>query len=331
MRMKTLIVIPLLFVSGMAATALLQFAGLVQVTSPLTTTSQITKVDSISKDLGVGETALLGNKATTVSSDVNAKNNENRVAALTTQVDDLRKQVQAATVQRDVMQGKIEALTELVDDATATNAFLPSGESAGSHNGEATTNANELNAGDSNQRGRRRGFGQPDSEEQYDSLVAAGVDPSVAAEIKQRSDQWSLQRLELIDQASREGWRRSDEFDERLDELREERPDVRSELGDSDYDQYLYVSGESNRVQIANIIDGSAAQLAGMETGDLLRSYANERVFSSRELQQATREGSRGELVPVIVERDGQFVNLELARGPMGVTLSGLRVEPDGF
>jgi len=335
MRTKTLILIPLLFVCGMLATVLIQVAGLIQISKPL---SLSTRADTMTAESGAAGTVLASKRPTvetsnqsTLANVADAKSDEKMVAALTTQVDELRKQVQAATVQRDVMQGKIKELSELLDSATDTNAFLPNGQGAGSQTGEAGTNANEFNAGDSNQFNRRRGFGQPDGSEQYDSLVAAGIDPSVASEIKQRSDQWSLQRLELIDQASREGWRQSDQFGERLEALQEERPDIRSELGDSDYDQYLYVSGESNRVQIANIIDGSAAQLAGMETGDLLRTYANERVFSSRELQRATREGSRGELVPITVERGGQLIGLDLPRGPMGVTLNGLRVEPDGF
>jgi len=138
--------------------------------------------------------------------------------------------------------------------------------------------------------------------------------PLVAEQIIQRNDQWTLQRLELVDQATREGWRRSEQFSERLTALQEERPSIREELGDSNYDQYLFASGESNRVQISSIINGSAAQIAGMENGDVVISYANQRVFTSGELQRATREGSRGEPVQLEVLRFGEQINIELPR-----------------
>lgn len=333
MKTQSLIGIPLAFLAGMVGLVLLQFVGVVKLSSPVGGSDQTSQFDSSSSGIGAsGDASIELSKTADESAAASGlagtdTANHEQVAALTLQLTELRKQVQAATVERDVMQRQIEELGDFVESESSNNAFLPSGQSAGT--GEATPN--EFNANQANEFNRRRGFGQPDGDEQYNSLVAAGIDPSVAAEIKQRSDQWSLQRLELIDQATREGWRRSDQFEERIDELREERPDIRSELGDTDYDQYLYVSGEPNRVQIASIIDGSAAQLAGIETGDLLRTYANERVFSSREVQRATREGARGEMVPVTVERDGQLLNLELPRGPLGVTLNGQRVEPNGF
>lgn len=339
MKLKNLLLVPLVFVSGMAVVVLLQAAGLLQVSLPSradnqTTGANITDVRSSdsranSSAAPVAAEDTSGRAGTDTQDSLAQKGDSSTNVVLASQVEELRKQVQSATVERDLMRREVEELSELVSSATESNAFLPSGESPDSTQGGSTNNANEFNAGNASR--FNRGFGQPDGDEQYNSLVAAGIDPNVALEIKQRTDQWSLERLELIDQASREGWRRSDEFQDRLSELQETQPDVRSELGDADYDQYLYVSGESNRVQIASIIDGSAAQIAGIENGDILRSYASERMFTTRELQGATREGSRGELVSVTVERAGQFVTVDIPRGPLGVTLTGLRVEPDGF
>lgn len=333
MKTNNLIIIPLVFVAGMLLIVLLQVVGLIQIDTRLGSNHQTNPALSGVSGAQLNSSGVSGTATTAASTTVSigngADNHSEDSDALTQQIDDLRKQVQAATVDRDVLRRQIEQLDEMVDSSTIGSEFLPGSQSANSLTGEASASSNQTNDGDANQFGRRRGFGQPDGDEQYASLVAAGIDPSVATQIKQRTDQWSLQRLELIDQASREGWRRSDEFQERITELQEERPDVRSELGDADYDQYLYQSGEANRVQVASIIDGSAAQIAGMESGDLLLSYANQRIFNTRELQRATREGSRGEIVAVTVGRAGQFVALELPRGPLGVTLTGLRVEPD--
>jgi len=331
-NMKKLIVIPLAFAAGMLLIVLMQVAGLVQIDTRFNADNSLDQSEK-------GETAATASSSggaantsgTQEVSGLTLVDDQQSTAQLTQQIDELRTQVQAATIERDVLRNKIEELDEQVDNAATGNEFLPNGEGAASVAGEALANSGETNRGDADQFGRRRGFGEPDGDEQYANLVAAGIDPSVATQIKQRTDQWSLQRLELIDQASREGWRRSDQFQDRMSELREERPDVRSELGDADYDQYLYLSGETNRVQIASIIDGSAAQLAGVENGDLMRSYANQRIYNTRELQGATREGSRGEIVPITVERAGQLIALELPRGPLGVSLTGLRVEPDGY
>jgi len=326
--MRFYIAIPLIFAAGMATVVLLQIGGLIQLSSPFAQQNASTQSGSGQSASGVGGLLVASDQA---SSDGQSQDTANALAEqqslaakMTEQIDDLKKQVQQATVDRDVLRSEIETLSELVDTTDANNAFLPDGESSG----EATANTGALENNPFRGRGR---FGRPDSEEQYQALISAGIDPSVAQQIKQRDDQWTLQRLELIDQATREGWRGSDEFDDRLDELREERPDVRSELGDSDYDQYLFESGESNRVQVSSIIDGSAAQISGMQTGDRVLSYANQLVFNTRELQNATREGTRGESVAVTVERNGQQLSLELPRGPLGVTLTGLRVDPDDF
>ena len=164
--------------------------------------------------------------------------------------------------------------------------------------------------------------------EQYQNLLAAGIDQQSAEDIQQRSDSNQLARLELYDQATREGWLDSDDFSKRLSELESGRVDIRLELGDANYDRYLFAAGRNNRVAIASVIGGSAAQLAGIISGDRVLSYANQRVFTMRELQGATREGSRGEYVQITLQRDLDTVVTELPRGPLGVTLAGSRFDP---
>jgi len=165
-------------------------------------------------------------------------------------------------------------------------------------------------------------------DEPPDSLVAAGVDPASAADIRRRRDEFQLARLELIDRATREGWADSDRLGDGLEELDERRPDLRDELGDDAYDRYLFEEGGRNRVGIASVISGSAADVAGLVPGDVLLSYAGARVFRSRELQAATRAGERGEYVQIGVLRGGEIVAVDVPRGPLGVTLEGLRRPP---
>ena len=166
------------------------------------------------------------------------------------------------------------------------------------------------------------------AERQYESLLAAGLDEQGAKDLQLRADQYQLARLELFDQATREGWADTDQLDDRLDSLNESQPDLRSELGETAYDRYLYESGSPNRVSIASVINGSAADLAGVQTGDLIVTYADQRIFSVRDLQDATRAGSRGEYVTLLVDRNGEIQRSDIERGPMGVTLQSSRQKP---
>ncbi len=174
----------------------------------------------------------------------------------------------------------------------------------------------------------RAGFRSDPSDRQFEGLLAAGLDEQTARDLQSRNDQFQLSRLELFDQAAREGWEDSDQLSERLEELEKSRPDLRAELGDSLYDQYLYEAGNFNRIAIDSVITGSAASQAGLQAGDFIISYAGERTFGVQDLQQATRSGSRGESVQLVFERDGQTLSTDMLRGPMGVTLRPSRQEP---
>ncbi len=173
--------------------------------------------------------------------------------------------------------------------------------------------------------------GRLTSQDQFESLVNAGVEESLARTIKQQQDRFELERLNLVDQATREGWRGTERFRTAMADLAASRSDLRGELGDDVYDNYLYSSGVENRVSIANIIEGSAAQIAGMEIGDIVLQYAGQSIYRSSELQQATREGVRGEPVLVLLERSGSQFNTEVPRGPLGVSLQGTTVQPSAF
>jgi len=97
---------------------------------------------------------------------------------------------------------------------------------------------------------------------------------------------------------------------------------LQEELGDDAYDRYLFESGIPNRVSIASVIPGSAANVAGLKVGDMLVSYDYDRVYRVNTIQQATRAGVKGEYVQIQFYRDGSLLSADLPRGPLGVTLS---------
>jgi len=164
--------------------------------------------------------------------------------------------------------------------------------------------------------------------EQSSALAAAGFEQSRAAEIVRLHNQHQLERLEIRDRATREGWQDTAEFRNALREVGDRASRVRAELSDVEYDRYLYALGLSNRVALATIIPQGEAELAGLLPGDVITAYAGNRVFRLNELQAATSAGERGELVSIEVLRDGESVELYVPRGPLGVTISAQVTAP---
>lgn len=160
------------------------------------------------------------------------------------------------------------------------------------------------------------------------NLVKAGVDEAIATEIVRRKNEIELQKLELRDRATREGYLGTSRYRTELNTLQQGDLTLRDEIGDDAYDRYLFATGQDNRVNIASVMPGSAADQAGIKPGDVILNYADSRLFSWNELQKATTLGVRGEYVNVTVMRGGQVLNLWLPRGPLGVRLSSGRLQP---
>jgi hypothetical protein len=163
---------------------------------------------------------------------------------------------------------------------------------------------------------------------QRTAMVKAGLAEHVAAELIRRQGQQSLDRLNLRDIAAREGWLGTDRYREELARIDADAVELREEMGDEVYDRYLFAAGEDNRVRVDGIIPGSVGEMAGLQPGDLIESYAGEPVLTFSDLREATSEGERGELVQVHVRRGGQIFDAWLARGPLGVQLDSARTEP---
>ncbi len=174
--------------------------------------------------------------------------------------------------------------------------------------------------------GVRRLSATPDG--QRTAMVQAGLAEDVAAEIIRRQGQQSLDRLNLRDVAVREGWLATERYREELRRIEEDSVDLRQELGDEVYDRYLFAAGEDNRVRVDGIIPGSVGEIAGLQPGDLIESYAGEPVLTFADLRDATSGGERGELVQVRVRRGEQIFDTWVSRGPLGVQLESARAEP---
>lgn len=250
---------------------------------------------------------------------------DDALAAQNEKFEQLQQAFDEASAERAQLADSVAQLNRQVDavesDLINQNSLMMNYENPG--NADDAGSSTDQPVAESGEFGRR-----PDTQVRLNSLLLAGVDEQNASSIQARQDQFQLDRLELFDLAEREGWIDTDQFSERLEELEDQRVDLRTELGDAAYDRYLFELGRSNRVVVSSVINGSAAQIAGLQNGDVIMAYANERIFSTRELQTATREGQRGESVSVSVEREAQLINAEIPRGPLGVTLSMTMREP---
>jgi len=235
-----------------------------------------------------------------------------------------------SAAERSQLTESLIQITRRVDAAETTLASLDTLNEPGRLNDAVNAEFMQTSEADA-ATGVRNGyrFNSPfNAQQRVENLVAAGVDEQTARDLQARKDQYQLARLELFDQASREGWSESDQLNNRLEELDTGRVDLREELGDDAYDRYLFESGISNRVGVASIIAGSAADVSGLQTGDVILSYAGSRVYQVRELQEATRSGIKGEYVQLTFDRGGQALSADIPRGPLGVTLDTTRTAP---
>ena len=239
--------------------------------------------------------------------------------------DELSEALQQASEERGQLADVLAQLTLKIENLESDLINQQSLSALGASSGSGDDGGQGTAEADDNRPARFRRGTPPAT---VDNLLAAGIDYTSAQALEARQNQFQLDRLELVDQAEREGWRDSEQFSDRLSDLEDQRPDLRTELGDDAYDRYLFEAGRSNRVTIASIIPGSEAELAGVQVGDIIFSYANSRVFTTGELQSATRAGNRGELITLQVDRQGQSVSIEVARGPLGVTLNPEQQSP---
>jgi len=174
----------------------------------------------------------------------------------------------------------------------------------------------------------RRRFRERSVAERKAVLVESGMSEVDADRVIAAADKASLDRLSLRYQAAREGWLDSPEYRQAMAALPNERELVRREYGEDAYDRYLYASGRSNRVVVESVMGGSAAQQAGLQTGDTLVGLAGERVYSVRDLMRIATEGAADEMIPLTAVRNGALVETTVPRGPLGIGADHQSVDP---
>ncbi len=162
-----------------------------------------------------------------------------------------------------------------------------------------------------------------------EGLVRAGVDSWTAEDIARKQSESSLARLELRDKAVREGYMGTNQYREELRELMNQEVSIREEVGEDYFDRYLFHTGQTNRVAIESVMMGSAAEDVGLQSGDLLVRYEDQRLFNWNDLRSMTTLGDRNELVELTIVRSGTEMTMTIPRGPMGVRLNSVRVDPD--
>jgi hypothetical protein len=100
---------------------------------------------------------------------------------------------------------------------------------------------------------------------------------------------------------------------------------LRSEMGDSEYEKYLEALGQSTRIRVGDVAAGSAAANAGMMPGDEIVTYAGQRVFNPRELNALMLQTPEGETAAATIVRDGQTMQLYVTGGALGISQARVR------
>lgn len=159
------------------------------------------------------------------------------------------------------------------------------------------------------------------------ALIDSGIASSRASELKANFEQLEMERLYLRDQSIRESWDRA-QYREAMQALAGKEDDLKNRLSESEYDAYLYASGQTNRVAVTSVLASSQAGTAGIQSGDYIIRYDNQRVYKGFDLQQATSSGSIGDSVELEVERDGDTLHFYLPRGPLGIRMNSVSEAP---
>jgi C-terminal processing protease CtpA/Prc len=161
-----------------------------------------------------------------------------------------------------------------------------------------------------------------------DNLVAAGVNPEYADDIMRRISQQEFRRMELINLIQRKASPDARQYRDELREIKQNRITLRSELGDDEYDQYLNVTGQNNRVKVSSVMAGSPAESNGIQKDDVIVYYGGQKILNSTDIRNATLEGDIGSSTNVEIIRDGSRMSLMVPRGTLGVQLEAIQLDP---
>lgn len=231
----------------------------------------------------------------------------------------------------DTLEQRITWLESQVTDLQLRNEQL---ESEVSRLSQAATSAPEIKQASISKAAEPKKPNQPSEQDQplqtlQQQLTAIAIPQDTIIQLEQLIDQNRLKRLEVRNQAVRDGSIGSVEFSEQMASLADIDEEIRQRFGDSIYDRYLYASEQPNRIRVREVFSGSAAEFAGILPGDLLLSYANQDLYSMSELRQLTVSGTAGEPVLIEIERDSRRISASAPRGTLGISMDMILVKPD--
>ena len=240
---------------------------------------------------------------------------EEKLLMLEQSVQILQNQLQHEIEQRKQLQHKLALLEDNLTASVNANSdeedidnFQSSGETTSPHQSGVTSRNNNW-------------FNEQ-------ALMDAGVDQSKVSYIKDVYEQAEMDKLYLRDQATREGWIGSDRYNTAAKEIADRANALKTQLNENEYDAYLYAAGRSNRVIVESVLSNSPASNAGIQAGDVILSYDNQRVYSWTDLTGATSKGTANTTVPVTIVRNNQKQQVYVPRGPLGVRLTTDSVAP---
>lgn len=266
--------------------------------------------------------ARLASRSSEVSMPAATKNADGNQAALADyqfRLGELDRGLDRERAQRAALAAEVAELRRELASITERVGVEIASATAGHEQEEASNESSK--AGDQPPKDRPRGL-------DADALVAAGFPADTVRSFKERVDQIELDHLYLRDLAAREGWLDTPRFREEAGDFSLSMRETRKEFGDEFYDWMLFTTGHPNRVRVGNVIDGSAAAEAGLLPGDVVLTYDDQRIFSPRELSDATTTGEAGESTAVGVLRDGRETRIYVPRGPLGIRLEYANEQP---
>jgi len=235
-------------------------------------------------------------------------------------LDQLRNELKQEIESRKKLENKVAILEKLLNTSSSTGTSVPS-------ETETSTSSPIQNPHEPGNSGA--GFStQSNDWFNEQAMLDAGIDPVKVNTIKQAFEQAEMDKLYLRDQATREGWMNTKRYTDSAKEIADRTRNLRNELNESEYDAYLYASGQSNRVIVSSTLSTSPASNAGIKPGDTILKYDNKRVYNWSDLTSATSEGSPSDTVSVTIERNGQLQQVYLPRGPLGIRLTTDSVAP---
>lgn len=160
------------------------------------------------------------------------------------------------------------------------------------------------------------------------NIISSGINADTADELLHNLDQQSYRRLELQNLIQQGDASQRKEYSKQLLELNKNKISLRSEMGDDAFDQYLFTSGESNRVKVASVMLGSPAESAGILSNDVILYYDNHKILNWTDIRSASINGEIGSYANVQISRDGEEISLSVPRGALGLQFESFQLDP---